>query len=52
MLCVTYRVEVCTLLFLCVINAIVWFVCDLVCVAVWCVVCDVVFIFVRGVRAC
>ena len=43
-LCVIFRVDVCALLFLCVINAIVWFVCALVCVVVWCVVCDVSFI--------
>ena len=39
-----YRVELCAVVFLCVNNAIVWFVCSLVCAVVWRAACDVLII--------
>ena len=50
-LLVIYRVELCALLFLCELNVIVRFVCELVCAVVWCVVC-VVLCILCGVCAC
>ena len=50
MYCVTYRVELCGLLFLCVFDVIVWFVCALVCGGIWWVcalVCVSCVLFVR-----
>ena len=45
---VTFRVEVCALLFLCVFNVTVWFVCALVCDGVRCVCACACFLVLVG----
>ena len=42
--CVIYRVALCDLSLLCVIDVLVWFVCALVCDGVWCVCAFVCFL--------